>query len=88
MTVVCPYFVKSEIHRRAVGNDGRALGTTPMKEDRLMTAEECARLTVAAMEKRQRMLVMTAKGKLGRFLKLVAPGLTDRIAERAVKQGR
>ena len=88
VTVVCPYFVKSEIHRRAVGNDGRALGTTPMKEDRLMTAEECARLTVAAMEKRQRMLVMTAKGKLGRFLKLVAPGLTDRIAERAVKQGR
>ena len=88
VTVVCPYFVRSEIHRRAVGSDGKALGTTPMKEGHLMTAEECARLTVAAMEKRQRMLVMTAKGKLGRLLKLVAPGLVDRIAERAVKQGR
>ena len=88
VTVVCPYFVKSEIHRRALGSDGKALGTTPMKEDRLMTAEECARLTVVAMEKRRRMLVMTAKGKLGRLLKLVAPGLVDRIAERAVQQGQ
>ena len=88
VTVVCPYFVRSEIHRRAVGSDGKALGTTPMKEGHLMTAGQCARLTVAAMEKRQRMLVMTAKGKLGRLLKLVAPGLVDRIAERAVKQGR
>ncbi len=88
VTVVCPYFVRSEIHRRAVGPDGQVLGTTPMKEDRIMTAEECAARTVVAMEKRQRMLVMTAKGKLGRFVKLVAPGLIDRIAERAVKQGR
>ena len=74
VTVVCPYFVRSEIHRRAVGPDGQALGTTPMKEDRIMTAENCAALTVSAMEHRRRMLVMTAKGKLGRFLKLVAPG--------------
>ena len=88
VTVVCPYFVRSLIHRRAVGSDGKALGTTQMKEDRIMTAEECAARTVVAMEQRQRMLVMTAKGKLGRFVKLVAPGLVDRIAERAVKQGR
>jgi short-subunit dehydrogenase len=88
VTVVCPYFVKSEIHRRAVGPDGQALGATPMKEDRLMTAETCAALTVSAMEHRRRMLVMTAKGKLGRFLKLVAPGLVDGIAERAVGRGR
>ena len=88
VTVVCPYFVQSEIHRRAVGPDGSALGTTPMKEDRIMTAETCASLTIAAMEARQRMLVMTAKGKLGRFLKLVAPGVVDRIAERAVTRGR
>ena len=88
VTVVCPYFVRSEIHRRAVGPDGTPLGTTTMKEDRIMTAETCASLTVAAMEARQRMLVMTAKGKLGRFLKLVAPGMVDRIAERAVARGR
>jgi short-subunit dehydrogenase len=88
VTVVCPYFVRSEIHRRAVGPDGEALGTTSMQEDLIMTADECAARTVVAMEKRRRMLVMTAKGKLGRFVKLLAPGVVDLIAERAVKQGR
>jgi hypothetical protein len=53
-----------------------------------MTAEECAERTVSAMSRRQRMLVFTAKGKLGRFAKLVAPGLVDRIALRAVERGR
>ena len=88
VTVVCPYFVRSEIHKRAAGSDGQALGTTPMREDRIMTAEECAERTVSAMSRRQRMLVFTAKGKLGRFAKLVAPGLVDRIALRAVERGR
>jgi len=88
VTVVCPYFVRSEIHRRADGGDGAALGATPMQEDRIMTAEECARGTVRAMESRQRLLVFTAQGKLGRFLRLVAPGLVDRLAARAVSRGR
>ena len=34
------------------------------------------------------MLVITAKGKLGRFVKLLAPGLVDRMALRAVARGR
>jgi short-subunit dehydrogenase len=88
VTVVCPYFVRSEIHRRAEGADGKALGTTPMKEDRIMTAFTCAALTVSAMEARRRMLVFTAKGKLGRFAKLLAPGLVDRLAQQAVERGR
>ena len=53
-----------------------------------MSAEECARRMVRAMERRQRMLVMTLKGKLGRFLKLVAPGLVDRMVARTVAKGR
>jgi short-subunit dehydrogenase len=88
VTVLCPYFVRSEIHKRAAGIDGRPLGTTPMKEDRIMTAEDCAERSVAAMARRQRMLVFTAKGKLGRLAKLVAPALVDRIARRAVERGR
>jgi hypothetical protein len=39
------------------------------------------------MEKRQRMLVMTLKGKLGRLLRLVAPGLVDRMVARSVRKG-
>jgi short-subunit dehydrogenase len=88
VTVIAPDFVVSEIHRRSAGPDGRAVGTSPMQEARLMTAEECAALTVKAMEKRQRIAILSARGRWGRFARLFAPGLIDRIAARAVREGR
>jgi NAD(P)-dependent dehydrogenase (short-subunit alcohol dehydrogenase family) len=88
VTLIAPYWVRSEIRRRAFGADGRPLGTSPVHEQEIMTAEECARRIVRAMERRERMLVMTLKGKLGRWLKLAAPGLVDRMAVRAVRAGR
>ncbi len=88
VTVVCPYWVQSEIRRRAAGPDGRTVGASPVREDEVMTAEECARLVVRAMERRQRMHVMTFKGELGRWVKLVAPALVDRMAAEAVRKGR
>jgi NAD(P)-dependent dehydrogenase (short-subunit alcohol dehydrogenase family) len=39
VTVVAPYFVLSEIHRRSAGADGKAQGKSPMQEDKIMTAE-------------------------------------------------
>jgi short-subunit dehydrogenase len=88
VTVVAPYFVQSEIRRRSPGPDGRTVEASPVKEGEIMSAEECARRIVRAMEKRQRMLVMTLKGKLGRWVKLVVPGLVDRMAAAAVRKGR
>ena len=88
VTVVCPYWVQSEIRRRAAGPDGKTVDASPVREDEVMTAEECARLMVRAMERRRRMLVMTFKGKLGRWAKLVAPALVDRMAAAAVRKGR
>jgi short-subunit dehydrogenase len=88
VTVVAPYFVRSEIRRRSPGPDGRTVAASPVRESEIMTAEECARLMVRAMERRQRMLVMSLKGKLGRWVKLVAPGLVDRMAAEAVRKGK
>ena len=51
-----------------------------------MSAQECARLIVDGMERRQREVVMTARGKLGRFMKLLAPGLVENMALAALKQ--
>ncbi len=86
VSVIAPDFVVSEIHKRAIGPDGEPLGTSPMKQSKIMTAEECARQIVRAMEKRQRLLVMSARGKLGRWLKLLAPTLIDRMAAKAIRQ--
>jgi short-subunit dehydrogenase len=88
VTVIAPYFVQSEIRKRSPGPDGRTVEASPVKEGEIMSAEECARLIVRAMEKRQRMLVMSVKGKLGRWAKLIAPGLVDRMAAEAVRKGK
>jgi short-subunit dehydrogenase len=88
VTVIAPYFVRSEIRKRSPGPDGRTVEASPGKEAEIMSAEECARLVVRAMERRQRMLVMSLKGKLGRWAKLMAPGLVDWMAAEAVRKGK
>ena len=88
VTLVAPDFVLSEIHRRAAGPDGRPLGHSPMQESSIMTAEQCARHIVKAMQKRQRLRILSLRGRLGRYVRLVAPGLIDAITARAVRLGR
>jgi NAD(P)-dependent dehydrogenase (short-subunit alcohol dehydrogenase family) len=85
VTIVCPDFVESEIHKRALGPDGRPLGDNPMAESKIMTAEACARLMIDAIERRERMLLTSNRGKLGRWLKLIAPGRIDRMAAAAIR---
>lgn len=86
VTVIAPDFVVSEIHKRAIGPDGEALGSSPMQHSKIMTAEECARRIMAAVEKRQRLLLMSARGRWGRWLKLFAPSVIDRMAAKAIRQ--
>jgi NAD(P)-dependent dehydrogenase (short-subunit alcohol dehydrogenase family) len=88
VTVIAPYFVQSEIRRRSAGPDGKVVASSPVREKEIMTAEECARRIVRAMERRQRLLVMSLKGRVGLWLKLVAPGLVDHLAAEAVRKGR
>jgi len=86
VTTICPDFVVSESHRRAMDGEGRPLGESPMQEARIMTAAECAALMVPAMAARKRMLITSTRGKLGRFLKIFAPGVIDRIAAKAIAE--
>jgi len=88
VTMVCPGFVSTGIRENATGPDGRPIQVSPVKEGEVMGVEECARMTLKAIEGRRRELVMTARGRIGLFLKLVAPGLVDRIARRAIESGR
>jgi short-subunit dehydrogenase len=89
VTIVAPYFVLSEIHRRASGPDGKALGRSPMQEDKIMTAETCAALTVAGMERRARLVITNWRGgRLSRLLRIFAPGIVDGLAKKAVREGK
>lgn len=88
VTMIAPDFVRSEIHRRAFGADGKPTGKSPLQESRIMSAEQCAALIARAMEKRQRLLITSWRGRLGRFVRLFAPGLIDAVAKKAVAQGK
>jgi short-subunit dehydrogenase len=83
---VAPDFVASQIHRRAIGAGGAPLGASPMQEARIMTAQQCAQLIATAMGRRQRLLITSARGRLGRWARLIAPGLVDRLAARAIRE--
>jgi short-subunit dehydrogenase len=88
VTIVAPDFVLSEMHRRAFGADGTPLGESPMQESRIMSADECARLMLRAIERRQRLLITSRRGRLLRWARLAAPALVDALAARAIRERR
>jgi short-subunit dehydrogenase len=59
-----------------------------VRESEVMRVEDCAARIVRAIDRREREVVMTARGKMGLWLRLVAPGVVDRIARRAIERGR
>jgi NAD(P)-dependent dehydrogenase (short-subunit alcohol dehydrogenase family) len=86
--VASPGFVRTGIRERVLGPDGKARGVSPRDEDgkSTMTLEECTRILVRAIDRRDRDVTMTAMAKVGMWIKLVAPGLVDRVALRAVRE--
>jgi short-subunit dehydrogenase len=85
VTMIAPDFILSQMHKRALGSDGKPIGKSPLQTDKIMTAEQCARLIIPVMEKRQRLLLTSARGKLLYRLKGLVPGLLDAIAIKAIR---
>ena len=88
VTMIYPGFVSTGIRENATGPDGKAILVSPVKEGEVMRVEDCAARILKAIERREREVVMTARGKIGLFLKLFAPSLIDRMAKRAIETGR
>ena len=85
VTTAYPGVVATRTRYRGYNAEGKELGSSSLKEDKAMAVEECARLIINGMHARKREVVMTAKGKIGRFLKLIAPGVIENMALAAVK---
>jgi short-subunit dehydrogenase len=75
---VSPGFVASNIRNTALNADGKAQSETPLNEDKLMSAEECASLISNAIEKRKRTLIMTTQGKLTVWMNKFFPSFVDK----------
>jgi len=85
VTTAFPGVVATSIRYRGYNARGEPAGSSGLKEDDAMSVEECARLIIEGMNARRREVVMTAKGRLGRFAKLVAPGMVESMALAALK---
>lgn len=77
--VACPGFTASNIRNTALSADGGQQQESPLKEDKLMTAEEVARHIRTATEKRKRTLILTRQGKLTVFFNKWLPGWMDKM---------
>ena len=88
VTMIYPGYVATGIRVNASGPDGRPIHVSPVKEGEVMSVEDCCARILRAIDRREREVVMTARGKMGLWLKLLAPGLVDRLARRAVEKGR
>lgn len=76
---VCPGFTASNIRNAALQKDGSSQGFSTLDESKLMTAEQCASITFAAIGKRKRTLVYTFEDKRTIFLTKFFPKLTDKL---------
>jgi short-subunit dehydrogenase len=76
---VCPGFTTSNIRNAALNKEGESQGESPMDEGKMMSAEECAKRILTAIEKRKRTVVMTFQGKQTVFLNKFFPGLADKM---------
>jgi short-subunit dehydrogenase len=86
VTMVYPGFVATGIREKATGPDGKPVQAGAVEPGQEMSVEECARQILVATRRRSRQLVMTPRGKLLAWLKLIAPGLVDQMARRAVER--
>jgi short-subunit dehydrogenase len=86
VTIAYPGVVATAIRYRGFNARGEAAGRSGLDERRAMSVETCARLIVDGAERRRRDVVMTAQGKLGRWMKLLAPSLVDRAALNALNR--
>lgn len=85
VTTAYPGVVATQIRHRGFNAAGAPAGASGLKEDKAMSVEECARLIIEGMERRDREIVMSVPGKLGRWLKLLAPGVVENMALAALK---
>ncbi|MDB5945771.1 MAG: short chain dehydrogenase [Ramlibacter sp.] len=85
VTTAYPGVVATRLRHRGLNAQGLAAGSSGLREDDAMSVEECARLILEGMAQRRREVVMTTKGKLGRFVKLIAPGKVEDMSLAALK---
>jgi short-subunit dehydrogenase len=80
VTIICPSWVVTGFHEAQLDKDGTPKGPAgrAIYTKKMMSAERCAQVILRAANRRQREVLM-GPGLLVAWLKLIAPGLLDRM---------
>jgi short-subunit dehydrogenase len=85
VTTAYPGVVATDIRYRGLNAAGVAAGSSGLKEDKAMPVDVCARFILDGMDRRQREVVMEPRARIARYLKLIAPGIVEKMALAALK---
>ena len=77
--VFAPGYTASNVRRAALTADGTPQGETPLAEDKLMSAEDCARALAKGLARRRSQVTLTALGRATILVHRIFPRLIDRI---------
>lgn len=86
VTMIYPGWVSTGISSRALWADGTLTGRLSKHEKGAMPVDVCARIILKAVAKRKREVVMTFQGKIGLWVRLIAPKFVDEIARRGSEE--
>lgn len=79
---IAPGFTKSNVRVAALLSDGSQQGASPLDESKLMTAEECVRRSIKAIDKRKRDLILTFQGNQTVWMNKLLPSITDKFVRK------
>jgi short-subunit dehydrogenase len=82
--VACPGYTTSNIRNVALDKDGKQQGESPLKEDKLMSAEEVASRIATAIDKRKRKIIMGREGVMVYWLNKFFPAWLDGMVYKTV----
>jgi short-subunit dehydrogenase len=83
VTLIVPGFVKTNLRGHALGPDGQPIRQEAQRG--AMSVEECARISLEALARREREVVMRKNWKIAAILKVLAPAYVDDLARKAVE---
>lgn len=84
--IFAPGFTASNVRESALVADGSQQGKTPREEDKMMTAQECARHLIKGINKRKAQVILTPIGKLTVILNKFFPRLVDKLEYNYMKK--
>ncbi len=85
---VCPGFIRSNIRKAALDKNAKVKGKSsrPDKEDKMMSAETCAKKVFQAYKKQKKMLVLTGQGIFIFWLNKFFWGMLDKMTYKALSK--